>query len=109
MSNRRTLSWSLSAQVLGYLRERDFTQAEIARMLGVSESFISLVKSRERGLTLDHVESLASVLKLPLGAMLLSVSGTKGNGEMARATERLIQMADDVVKLFKENTALERV
>jgi transcriptional regulator with XRE-family HTH domain len=109
MSNRRTLSSSLSAQVLGYLRERDFSQAEIARMLGVSESFISLVKSRERGLTLDHIESLAGVLKLPLGALLLSVTGAKGGGDMARATERLIEMADEVVKSFKEHTAHERV
>src|SRR4051794_22505037 len=71
---RRILSSSLSARVIQFLRRRGHSQARIARMLGVSESFISLVKSKERSLTLDHIERLATSLAIPLGALMLAVT-----------------------------------
>jgi transcriptional regulator with XRE-family HTH domain len=74
MSKRRTASISLSHDVLTWLIGRGLSQADISRVLGVSEGYISLVKSRERALTLDHLSALADAMKLPLGAMLLQVS-----------------------------------
>lgn len=74
MKDRRTLSSSLSADVVQYLRRRRHSQAKIAKLLGVSEGFISLVKSRERSLTIEHLELLAEKLSIPLGALLLAVT-----------------------------------
>ena len=73
-SDRRTLSSSLSGEVLTWLIGRGYSQVEVARLLGVSEPFISLVKSRERSLTLDHLEALSEALNVPLGAMMLQVT-----------------------------------
>jgi hypothetical protein len=43
-------------------------------MLGVSEGFVSLVKSRERSLTIDHLELVADALSVPLGALLIAAT-----------------------------------
>jgi len=99
-ADRRIASSSLSARVVEYLLKHGHSQAKIAKMLGVSEGFVSLVKSRERGLTLDHIERLADSLSLPLGAFLLSAAkpakGTKYPKELFKTTERLIKMCDNV-------------
>jgi transcriptional regulator with XRE-family HTH domain len=76
MSDRRTMSTTLSSKIIEYLRQSGHTQAKIARMLGVSEPYISLVKARERSLTLDHVERLCEMLGMPLGAFFITVTGT---------------------------------
>lgn len=100
MSNRRIVSSSLSARIVSYLRHRGYSQAKIARMLGVSEAFISLVKSKERGLTLDHLERLSLALSVPLGALLLSVTppprkASKQIKEFFAGSERLLKLIDD--------------
>jgi transcriptional regulator with XRE-family HTH domain len=74
MHDRRTASSTLSAKVINYLREHGHRQADIAKMLHVSEGYISLVKSRERSLTIDHLEMLSSALSVPLGALLIAVT-----------------------------------
>jgi transcriptional regulator with XRE-family HTH domain len=97
-SDRRTLSSSLSGDVLKWLIGRGYSQVEIARLLGVSEAFISLVKSRERSLTLDHLEALSEALNLPLGAMMIQVTQRECKDPETKAlldaTERLILKAD---------------
>jgi transcriptional regulator with XRE-family HTH domain len=99
MSNRRNASISLSSDVLAWLLGRGLSQAEIARLLGVSQGFISLVKSRERALTLDHLSGIAEVLQVPLGAMLVQVSpqprrGTAETAALFEVTERMMRKAD---------------
>ena len=99
MSKRRTASISLSYDVLAWLISRGLSQAEIARLLDVSEGYISLVKSRERALTLDHLSALADAMKLPLGAMLLHVAPapqrmTPETAAFFEVTEKLIRKAD---------------
>ena len=74
MPDRRTLSSSLSARVIEYLRRRGHSQARIARMLSVSEGYISLVKSKERSLTLDHLERISENIAIPLGALMVAVT-----------------------------------
>jgi transcriptional regulator with XRE-family HTH domain len=81
--------------------ERGHSQADVARMLGVSQGYISLVKSRERALTLDHLSMLADAMNVPLGALLLQVSPRPGrmNAEttaLMAVTERLMRKADAV-------------
>jgi len=99
MSTRRTLSSSLSARVVAYLRRHGHTQVEIARMLGVSEPYISLVKSKDRGFTLDHLELLAQALSVPLGVLLMSVTpppakASKRVKELFEISARVIEAAD---------------
>lgn len=97
-TDRRTLSSSLSSDVLKWLLARNYSQADIARLLGVSEPFISLVKSRERSFTLDHMNALAEALQTPLGALLLSITEreakTPEQKEMKELTRRLMHKLD---------------
>jgi transcriptional regulator with XRE-family HTH domain len=91
--NRRHLSSSLSAQIIEYLR-KSYSQVEIARMLHVSEAFVSLVKKRERSLTIDHLELLADALSMPLGAMLLVMTEPKQSSqETPERRERFAHLA----------------
>src|SRR6267142_2060453 len=75
MTDRRVMSTSLSAKIIEYLRAAGYSQVKIARMLGVSESYISLVRARERSLTLDHIERLSDMLSMPIGALFIAVLG----------------------------------
>ena len=98
MSNRRNLSSTLSADVIAYVRGLGHSQADIARMLGVSEGFVSLVKSRERGLTLDHLELLSQALSLPLGAMLVAVTDPPKDWKGSPQARKLIDQLADVMR-----------
>lgn len=111
MSNRRIVSSSLSARIVSYLGQRGYSQAKIARMLGVSEPFISLVKSKERGLTLDHLERLSLALSVPLGALLLSVTppprkASKPVKEFFASSERLLKRMDDTREAILQSSDL---
>ena len=67
-------------------------------MLGVTEGFISLVKSQQRSFTLDYLEKLADVQGMQLGEFFIEVTRPKkANSEAAQffaATERLLRKAD---------------
>jgi transcriptional regulator with XRE-family HTH domain len=84
MNNRNQASSSLSAKLIVYLCDRGYTQAQVARMLGVSDGFVSLVKSRERSLTIAHLERLAAALSVPLGALLVSATESRSGGPEVR-------------------------
>lgn len=107
--DRRTLSSSLSQDVLLWLLNLGYSQVEVARVLGVGESFISLVKSRERSLTLDHMNALASTLNIPLGALLLRITerepATPQDAEFAAMIGKLMQKTDDAVALMRAKLA----
>jgi transcriptional regulator with XRE-family HTH domain len=97
MSNQRTVSSTLSADVIQYLRAQGHTQAHIARMLGLTEGFISLVKSRDRSLTLDHLELLTESLGVPLGAFLLAV--TAGHTKtLDTQRKKLVELAAEIMQ-----------
>src|SRR5205823_5469951 len=110
-SDRRTLSSSLSGEVLKWLMARGYSQVELARLLGVSEPFISLVKSRERSLTLDHLEALSETLKIPLGAMMIQVTKRDckdpQSKELVEVTDRLILKADSLVEKLRTKLKTE--
>lgn len=97
MSDRHIISSSLSARVIEHLRKKH-TQVEIARMLGVSEGFISLIKNRERSLTIDHLELLAEAMSVPLGAMLMAITESKKPSKDSRQlsvlSARIMEKAD---------------
>jgi len=60
-------------------------QSDVAKILGVTEGYISLVKSRERALTLDHIELLAVALDMPLGEMLIQATERPNAPKKVRA------------------------
>jgi transcriptional regulator with XRE-family HTH domain len=95
MSDRRTVSSTLSSRIIEYLRDRGQTQAQIARMLGVSEGFVSLVKSKDRSLTIDHLELLSTALSVPMGALLLAVTEPKPGAKVDR---KLFELSEKVIK-----------
>jgi transcriptional regulator with XRE-family HTH domain len=110
MSNRRTPSISLSSDVLTWLLGRGLSQADIARLLGVSQGYVSLVKSRERAFTLDHLSAVADALNLPLGAMLVQATprprrATPETAELFDVTERLLQKADAANAVIRRHLA----
>jgi transcriptional regulator with XRE-family HTH domain len=108
--DRRILSSSLSAQIIEYLRKHGHSQAKIARMLGVSQGFVSLVKSRERGLTLDHIERLSLALSIPMGAFLLAATKprkvSKRNKEFFESSAKIIKMCDDLREILMRTSAI---
>jgi transcriptional regulator with XRE-family HTH domain len=93
--------------VLEWLLNRGHSQVDVARMLAVSQGFISLVKSRERSFTLDHLQAIADALGVPLGAMMLQatkpVRPDPRTAELFEATERLIRKADQASELIRQN------
>jgi transcriptional regulator with XRE-family HTH domain len=96
-NDRRILSSSLSAKVIDYLVRQGHSQSRIAGMLGVSQSFVSLIRSRERSLTIDHLERLTDELSVPLGAFLLAVTPPPKNSKHAKffkLVERAMKAAD---------------
>jgi transcriptional regulator with XRE-family HTH domain len=109
MTDRRTASSSLSVRLLAFLRDRGYTQAEVARMLGLSEGFISLVKCRERSFSLEHLQALAEALNVPLGALLLEVSQpqrtTPETAALMEVIEALIRKTDVARAALREHIA----
>ena len=100
MHDRRSASTTVSSKVIRHLIERGYSQVEIARMMHVSEGFISLVKNRERSLTIDHLDLAATALSIPLGALLIAVTkppanASKENLELFEVTARAIEKCDE--------------
>jgi transcriptional regulator with XRE-family HTH domain len=73
MPVRRKISSLISAAVVEYvLREADVNQDQLAEALEVSPAFISRVRARERSFTVDHLTAIETLMKVPLGAILLA-------------------------------------
>lgn len=106
-SNRGVATTTLSNRVIEYLVSRGYSQADVARMVGLSEGFISLVRARERGFTIDHLVQIADRLNLPLGAFLLAANPMKATTPEAKAfaeaTERISRQADKVVDAIRRS------
>ena len=68
MSGKKTIS--TSADVLRVVQEQGRTRSQIARLLGVSVSYLSRVASGERNFTLDHLHQLAEGLDITLPELI---------------------------------------
>src|SRR5436309_3512451 len=95
---RRIASTGLSSDVLSYLLQRGRSQAKVARLLGVTEGYISLVKSKQRSLTLEHLVTLADRIGMPLGEMLIQATDrpakSKKEQEMLDGTAKVMRLVD---------------
>ena len=112
---RRELASSLSSKVIEYVCGLGHTQADVARMLNVSEGYVSLVRSGDRGLTVDHLEKLSEALAIPLGAMLVAVTEPpkewNGSPEMRELLSRFktaMRHADLMEQAMSRRTATSR-
>jgi len=63
-----------SQDVILYLRSRGKTQAQIGKMLGVGESYISRVANGTRNLTVNHLERLAEKMDMALPELLAAAT-----------------------------------
>jgi transcriptional regulator with XRE-family HTH domain len=63
-----------SQDVILYLRKQGKTLAQIGKMLGVGESYISRVAAGSRSLTLRHLERMAGKMKMTLPELFLTAT-----------------------------------
>jgi len=91
MHYRRIVSSRLSSRIVEYLKSLGHTQSAIAKLLGVSEPFVSLVRGRERSLTLEHLERLVDRLGIPLGAFFISLAEWR-DGAKRKSADPLVRI-----------------
>lgn len=93
---------SLSADIINYLALRGWNQRATAKLLGVTDAYISLVRGNSRSFTVEHLEKLARTLKVPLGALIIEATKpAKATGKVAKVmslTEDLLRDLDDIPK-----------
>jgi transcriptional regulator with XRE-family HTH domain len=109
---RRVASTGLSSEVVSYVLKRGHTQAQVARMVGVSEGYISLVKSQQRSFTLQHLIALAEGIDLPMGEMLLQASDrpatSRKDQEMLDRTAKIVRLADKATEAIRQDRLKKR-
>jgi transcriptional regulator with XRE-family HTH domain len=90
----RFVSSRLSSDVIEFLSKRGMTLADIGAAIGATKSFISRVRSGERGLTIDHLISLEQKIGEPLPLLLLRAtpidSVRKDLRPLYRMTEKML-------------------
>ena len=93
----RLVSSRLSSDVIDFLSKRGMTLAEIGAAIGATKSFISRVRSGERGLTIDHLIALEQKVGEPLPLLLLQAtpieSVRKDLRPLYRMTEKMLTRA----------------
>src|SRR5216684_3404593 len=63
------VEWALGAKVRALRRSQRLTQAELARRLGISASYLNLIEHNRRGFTADLLVKLAKILPVDLKTM----------------------------------------
>jgi transcriptional regulator with XRE-family HTH domain len=73
------------------------TLQDIAAHLGVTKSFVSLVKNQKRGLTIDHLRRIELAIGYPLPLLLIESTDVKklpaNLRTMYASTRRLLQQS----------------
>jgi transcriptional regulator with XRE-family HTH domain len=68
----------LSARIVTFLEENEgLSKKEIGDAMGLCRSYISLVKNRQRSLTLDRLKRLEEYLRRPLPLLLIQAMETE--------------------------------
>jgi transcriptional regulator with XRE-family HTH domain len=71
---RRQIEANLSADLVKYLQTRGMTLRQIGEIMGLSESFVSRVAAKKRGLTIEHLLRLQDAMDKPLPLLLLEAT-----------------------------------
>jgi transcriptional regulator with XRE-family HTH domain len=75
------------------------TQAELARDLGVSQSYISEIEKAKREVTLDLLGKYSRALNVPMSSLLLFSEAVDGAPKLSRGK---LFVADKVISLLKK-------
>ncbi len=73
-AQRKQIEANLSADLVKYLQAQGMTLRRIGDALGLSESFISRVAHKKRGLTIEHLLRLQEAIDKPLPLLLLEAT-----------------------------------
>lgn len=73
-SNFRDVRPTVSSAIVRHLQDEGMTLKDIARLLGLSGSFISRVRNKQRSFTLEHLTTLERVIKKPLPIILIEAA-----------------------------------
>lgn len=100
VSDRIEVGRSFSRDVVQFLRNTR-TLKEIGRLIGRSESFVSLVGKGKRSLTINHLLKLEKVLGEPLPLIILEASKECLSNDMRPQYDALHKILKKSVKLRK--------
>jgi transcriptional regulator with XRE-family HTH domain len=73
-TQRKQVEANLSADLVKYLQAQGMTLRQIGDTMGLSESFISRVAHKKRGLTIEHLLRLQEAIDKPLPLLLLEAT-----------------------------------
>lgn len=108
-SHRRQVTVTTSNQVLDYLETRGFDGADVARMIGLREGFVQLIRNRERGLTVDHLAIIADRLAMPFAAFLDAAvpvqPKSSAHADAAAAVRDIGKMVDESIELIRHSSS----
>ena len=71
---QRSVYPTLSSDIVRYLQSQGLTLRTIGELLGLSESFVSRVRRRQRSLTLEHLAKLEQATGQALPMILLAAT-----------------------------------
>ncbi len=80
----------MSSRLVRHLLANGHTAQGLAEALGLGKSFISLVKSGERSLRLEHLQQIERLTGTPLPLLLLQVHDKGAVPEPLRKSYRLL-------------------
>jgi transcriptional regulator with XRE-family HTH domain len=73
-SRQKSVYPTLSSDIVRYLQEQGLTLRKVGDLLGLSESFISRVRKKQRSFTLDHLVRLEQATGRALPVILLEAT-----------------------------------
>ncbi len=73
-SQPKSIYPTLSSDIVKYLQEQGLTLRKVGELLGLSESFISRVRKKERSFTLDHLVKLEQATGRALPVILFEAT-----------------------------------
>ncbi|OHB65959.1 MAG: hypothetical protein A2Y77_05135 [Planctomycetes bacterium RBG_13_62_9] len=93
-SQQKSIYPTLSSDIVKYLQEQGLTLRKVGDLLGLSESFISRVRKKQRSLTLDHLVKLEQATGRALPVILLEAT------ELSSVPDKLRPIYDAFRNLF---------
>ncbi len=75
------------------------TQVELAKRLGISNSYLSEIESGNKTPQLDLLEKYSQIFKMPTSSILLFSESIEGNG--LRGSKLLTRAADKILRLLE--------
>lgn len=99
----RTMSEKIGDRILKLMKKSDFTQKELATMVGVTDAAISRYINNEREPKVEVIANLATALDTTTDYLIYGTSSTEDFAEIYRLVARSTtnMTADEKMKLMK--------